>query len=49
MSCFTHVLTYSVILGSDDKFMKNMIKVFSELTEDQRNFQMDLMKKMVKE
>lgn len=37
------------IIATDDKFMKNMIKVFSELTDEQRDFLMDLMNKMVKE
>lgn len=37
------------IIANDDKFMKNMIKVFSELTDEQKKFLTELMKKMVKE
>lgn len=37
------------IIANDDKFMKNMIKVFSELTDEQKKFLTELMSKMVKE
>ncbi|GAA0230682.1 helix-turn-helix domain-containing protein [Metaclostridioides mangenotii] len=36
------------IIANDDKFMKNMIKVFSELTDEQKEFLTELMSNMVK-